>query len=175
MESHLIVPSMALLISISLLLPSSFGSVICEDLPLDLCAFSISSTGKRCLLEMSFPNMEHEYQCTMADVKVDRISDWIETDDCVKACGVDRSAVGISSDDFLQPRFTAKLCSSACYQSCPNIVDLYSNLAAAEGVYLPDLCEARRLNTRRSMVELRSGVATGPAASGLVAVAPSTA
>ncbi|KAH0468954.1 hypothetical protein IEQ34_002186 [Dendrobium chrysotoxum] len=160
--------------SLSLLLPSSLGSVICEDLPLDLCAFSISSTGKRCLLE-SFPNMGLEYQCTMADVKVERISDWIETDDCVKACGVDRSAVGISSDEFLQPRFTAKLCSSACYQSCPNIVDLYSNLAAAEGVYLPDLCEARQLNTRRSMVELSSGVASGPAASGLAAVAPSTA
>lgn len=38
--------------------------------------------------------------------------------------------------------FTKKLCSPHCYQSCPNIVDLYLNLATGEGVFFPKLCEA---------------------------------
>lgn len=64
---------------------------------------------------------------------VEKMADYIETDACVKACGVDRNSVGISSDALLEPQFTAKLCSPACYQNCPNIVDLYFNLAAGEG------------------------------------------
>ena len=64
------------------------------------------------------------------------MADYIETDACVKACGVDRNSVGISSDALLEPQFTGKLCSPACYQNCPNIVDLYFNLAAGEGMIL---------------------------------------
>lgn len=74
-----------------------------------------------------------EYQCRTSEVVVERMAEYIETDQCVEACGVDRKFVGISSDALLEPQFTAKLCSPACYQKCPNIVDLYFNLAAGEG------------------------------------------
>lgn len=62
------------------------------------------------------------------------MADYIETGACVRACGVDRNSVGISSDALLDPQFTAKICSPDCYQKCPNIVDLYFNLAAGEGI-----------------------------------------
>jgi hypothetical protein len=74
-----------------------------------------------------------EYQCTTSEVVVERMAGYIETNQCVKACGVERNSVGISSDALLEPQFTAKLCSPSCYQNCPNIVDLYFNLAAGEG------------------------------------------
>ncbi|KAL6336752.1 hypothetical protein AAG906_036066 [Vitis piasezkii] len=150
----------------SLLLHAAFGEIICEELPNDKCAFSIASSGKRCLLEKyARENGEMEYQCRTSEVIVERMSEYIETDQCVSACGVDRSSVGISSDSLLEPQFTAKLCSSNCYHNCPNIIDLYFNLAAGEGVFLPDLCEARRINPHRSMVELlSSGAALGPVA-----------
>lgn len=77
-----------------------------------------------------------EYQCRTSEVVVEKMADYIETDACVKACGVDRNSVGISSDALLEPQFTGKLCSPACYQNCPNIVDLYFNLAAGEGMIL---------------------------------------
>lgn len=64
------------------------------------------------------------------------MAEHIETDACVNACGVDRRTVGISSDSLLEPQLTAKLCSASCYQNCPNIVDLYFNLAAGEGKYI---------------------------------------
>ncbi|KAK8934070.1 hypothetical protein KSP40_PGU014782 [Platanthera guangdongensis] len=185
MTSHLF-PTAILLSLFLLLLHSSNASVICEDLPLDLCAFSISSAGKRCILESFRGNSgggPTEYLCRTSGEVVERLSDWIETDECVKACGVDRTATGISSDALLESRFTGKLCSPTCYESCPNIVGLYFNLAAAEGVFLPDLCKARRSNPHRSMAELlSSGAASGPATSALdleavkeFAVPPSTA
>lgn len=109
---------------------------MCEDLPKDVCAFSIASSGKRCLLETSEGKEGNvEYQCRTSEVVVERMSEYIETDKCVKACGVDRKSVGISSDCLLEPQFMAKLCSPACYQNCANIVDLYFNLAAGEGKY----------------------------------------
>ncbi|PHT36221.1 hypothetical protein CQW23_23921 [Capsicum baccatum] len=80
----------------------------------------------------------------------------IETKECVNACGVDRNSIGISSDSLFEPRLAAKLCSPACYQHCANIVDLYFNLAAEEGVYLPDLCNQNRNNPHRAMIELSS-------------------
>lgn len=109
--------------------------MICEELPQNLCSLSVSSTGNRCLLESYRKSGESktEYYCKTSDVKVERVSDWIETDECVKACGVERMAVGISSDSLLDSQFTAKLCSPACYHTCANVVDLYFNLAAAEG------------------------------------------
>ncbi|XVE97002.1 hypothetical protein REPUB_Repub02eG0272900 [Reevesia pubescens] len=72
------------------------------------------------------------------------MAEYIDTDECVRACGVDRNSVGISSDSLLEPQFTAKLCAPACYQKSPNIVDLYFNLAAGQGLCLPDLCDAQR-------------------------------
>ncbi|GMJ12145.1 hypothetical protein like AT3G54040 [Hibiscus trionum] len=149
----------------SLFLHASLAEVVCEDLPPDVCAFSISSSGKRCLLETTLDkNDEVEYQCRTSEVMVERMAEHIESDECVSACGVDRNDVGISSDALLEPEFTNKLCSPACSHNCPNIVDLFFNLAAGEGVFLPELCEALRINPRRSMAEFisSSGEAFGP-------------
>lgn len=110
------------------------GEIVCDDLPKDLCAFSIASSGKRCLLETYLKRSgKVAYLCRTSEVIVERLADHIETDECVKACGVDRNSVGISSDSLLEPQFSSKLCSTSCYLRCPNIVDLYFNLAAGEG------------------------------------------
>ncbi|THU53605.1 hypothetical protein C4D60_Mb10t16200 [Musa balbisiana] len=149
-----------------LLLPSATAGVICEDLPQDLCAFAVSSASKRCLLENTqLGGGRTDYQCRTSEAVAEGISDWIETDECVRACGVARGNVGISSDSLLEPDFVQKICSAECYSNCPNIVDLYFNLASGEGVFLPDLCEAQRGDPRRAMAEfLSSGAAPGPVA-----------
>ncbi|CAN1135034.1 hypothetical protein LINPERHAP2_LOCUS8622, partial [Linum perenne] len=144
----------------SLLLHSSLASeIVCEELSKEVCAFSISSSGKRCLLETySAPRDSDmvEMQCRTSEIMVERMAGHIETDECVNACGVDRNSVGISSDSLMETQFTAKLCSPACYSKCPNIVDLYFNLAAGEGAFLPDICTASRSNPHRSMIQLMS-------------------
>lgn len=110
------------------------AEMVCEDLPKEVCAFSVASSGKRCLLETEkVADGCVEYQCRTSEVVVERMAEYIETDQCVEACGVDRNSVGISSDAFFEPQFTGKLCSPACYQKCPNIIDLFFNLAAGEG------------------------------------------
>ncbi|CAI9759145.1 unnamed protein product [Fraxinus pennsylvanica] len=93
----------------------------------------------------------------------------------MNSCGVDRKSVGISSDAVLDSQFTAKLCSPQCYQNCPNIVDLYYNLALGEGAFLLDLCKSQRTNSRHSMAQIQSsGAALGPIAAGpMSASAPS--
>lgn len=109
------------------------GEIICEELSNEVCAFSISSSGKRCLLENVETKKGVESQCTTSDVIVATMAEHIETDACVDACGIDRTIIGISSDLLLEPQFTAKLCSAYCYNNCPNIIDLYFNLATGEG------------------------------------------
>ncbi|KAF5940875.1 hypothetical protein HYC85_022042 [Camellia sinensis] len=159
--------SFILFFAFSLFLQGTLGEVICEDLPTNVCSFSIASSGKRCLLEnYATKDGKVEYQCRTSEVVVERMAEYIETDQCVSACGVDRSSVGISSDSLLEPQFTAKLCCPNCFQNCPNIVDLYFNLAAGEGVFLPDLCERQRSSPHRAMLELlSSGAAPGPVTS----------
>ncbi|XP_004506651.1 uncharacterized protein [Cicer arietinum] len=155
--------SMVLLLS-SLFIHASLAEMVCEDLPKDVCAFSVASSGKRCLLETEKGmNGEIEYECRTSEVIVERMAEYIETDQCVEKCGVDRNSVGISSDAFFEPQFTAKLCSPICYQKCPNIVDLFFNLAAGEGVFLPELCEKHKTNPRRAMIELVSSGGAAPA------------
>lgn len=118
------------------LLHDFVGEIICEELSKELCAFSISSSGKRCLLENVETKKGVEYECRTSDVIVARMAEHIETDECVNACGVDRITVGISSDPLLEPQFAAKLCSAYCYHNCPNIVHLYFYLAAGEGIHI---------------------------------------
>ncbi|GKD71853.1 putative PAR1 protein [Tanacetum coccineum] len=119
---------------------ATLGSIACENLNKDSCAFAVSSSGKRCVLEKSVRRSGEE------------------------ACGLNRNVLGISSDSLLESKFTQKLCSTQCYNGCPNIVDLYFNLAAGEGVYLPSLCQTQGDNKRRGMSEIRSSgfVAPGP-------------
>ncbi|XP_011073209.1 uncharacterized protein LOC105158232 [Sesamum indicum] len=137
--------------------------VICENLSTNLCSFAIASSGKRCVLENH--KNAHGKTCKTSEVVVDKLSGYIETDECVKACGVCRESVGLSSDVFLSSEFTAHLCSPACYHKCPNIVDLFSNLAAGEGVSLPALCKNQE-DKHREMLAILSGggVNPGPAA-----------
>jgi hypothetical protein len=116
--------------------------LVCEDLPKSVCAFSVATSGKRCLLEtLVAGDGRVKYQCRSSEVLVQKISEYIETDQCVQACGVDRNMIGISSDALLEPQVTSKLCSPACYHECSNIVDLYFNLAAGEGKNFSKLSE----------------------------------
>ncbi|XP_078427835.1 uncharacterized protein LOC144700242 [Wolffia australiana] len=155
-----------LLISLSNLPSIRALGVECEELPQELCAYAVSAQSKRCVLE-SVPRTDGttEFQCRTSEVRVEKMADWIETDECVNACGVDRGTVGISSDALLDSGFTRKLCSADCYRNCPNIVDLFFNLAAAEGTFLPDICAARRSGVRRSMGEGEMGLAPTAAVS----------
>ncbi|KAI3677502.1 hypothetical protein L6452_36766 [Arctium lappa] len=169
--------SLVLFFVSAILLQGTLGEIVCDDLPTEVCSFSIASSGKRCLLEnFENDNGKTGYQCRTSEVVVERMAEYIETDECVRACGVDRNSVGISSDSLLEAQSVSKICSPACYQNCPNIVDLYFNLAAGEGVYLPELCEKQRSNPRRAMVELlSSGVAAGPISSENIRGAPAPA
>lgn len=110
------------------------GELICEELPIGECSFSVASSGYRCLLE-TFESADGAvaYQCKTSQVKSNRMDAYMESNECVSACGVDKSSVGISSDALLETRFITQLCSPQCYQNCPNVVDLYYNLALAEG------------------------------------------
>ncbi|CAF2138072.1 unnamed protein product [Brassica rapa] len=133
------------------------NEVKCEKLDKDTCAFAVSSTGKRCVLEQSIKRSGIEgYTCRSSEIEADKVTNIIESDECIKACGLDRKSLGISSDALLESRFTQKLCSVKCLTQCPNVVDLFFNLAAGEGVYLPKLCESQEGQSRRAMSELRS-------------------
>lgn len=112
------------------------GELVCEELPVEMCSFAISSYGNRCLLETYWKrDGSTEYECKTSKVMVNDIKEHIETDECISACGLDRNSVGISSDNLLDLDFTPKLCSPHCSQHCPNIADLYHNLALAEGSF----------------------------------------
>ncbi|XP_019165180.1 PREDICTED: uncharacterized protein LOC109161302 [Ipomoea nil] len=141
-----------LLACIIISLQGVLANIICEKLPINFCAFSISSSGHRCLLENSIrDDGKVEYQCKTSEVVVgSSMSEYVESDSCVKACGVDRKTVGMSSDALLEPTFTARLCSTACFNNCPNIIDLYFNLAAGEGVFLPNLCQVQQTSPQPS-------------------------
>ncbi|CAA3022810.1 Hypothetical predicted protein [Olea europaea subsp. europaea] len=134
-------------LAFALFLQGALGELICEELPVGLCSFSIAASGKRCLLETYASNDgTMGFQCKTSEVVAINLHDYIEAEECVDACG-----------------FTAKLCSPQCYQNCPNIVDLYYNLALGEGAFLPDLCKSQRANSHRSMAQIQSsGTAFGP-------------
>ncbi|CAL4893022.1 unnamed protein product [Urochloa decumbens] len=165
--------------SMSLLLSSALGArVVCEQLAAGQCAFAVSSASRRCVLENTHcAGRPTAYECRTSGVAVEdaRLAGTVESDRCVRACGVDRATVGISSDSLLDPRVAGAVCSPACLQGCPNIVDLYANLAAGEGVAFSELCEIHRGNPRRAMAQLQSsGEAHGAPTTGrLGAPAPS--
>ncbi|XP_061993751.1 uncharacterized protein LOC133711664 [Rosa rugosa] len=142
------------------------GGVTCENLDQERCAFAVSSSGNRCVLEKHVRRRGQEaYTCRTSEIEAnDKLKDWTESELCIKSCGLDRKSYGISSDSLLESGFTQKLCSPQCYDSCPNVVDLYFNLAAGEGVFLPKLCKAQGPNAHREMSEIRSSgyVVPGP-------------
>ncbi|XP_027925104.1 uncharacterized protein LOC114182437 [Vigna unguiculata] len=143
----------------------TLGEVECERLSEDTCAFAVSREGKRCVLEKRVKRSgEEAYTCRTSEIETETQNGHIETEECIKGCGLDRKSFGISSDSLLEVGFTKTLCSPHCYQNCPNIVDLYFNLAAGEGVFLPQLCASHGANARRQTAEIRSSgtVAPGP-------------
>ncbi|KAL8095895.1 uncharacterized protein LOC141692762 [Apium graveolens] len=143
----------------------TLGSIACENLNKETCAYAISSSGKRCVLEQRVRRSgEEAFTCGASEIEAGKLKDYIESDECIGACGLERNVYGISSDSLLEPHFARKLCSTQCYNNCPNIFDLYFNLAAGEGLYLPKVCESQKNNARRRMAEIRSSghVATGP-------------
>uniref|UniRef100_A0A7N0RHH9 PAR1 protein n=1 Tax=Kalanchoe fedtschenkoi TaxID=63787 RepID=A0A7N0RHH9_KALFE len=143
---------------VSLFLQQAQLGIVCHNLPNDKCAFAIDSNEKRCLLETAYITTAEfaEYQCRTFEVYVRNSAGYVETDGCVKACGIERQSIGISSDSLLEPSFISKLCSSACYKNCPNIVDLYFNLASGEGGFLPEICASHRASYHHALVEVRS-------------------
>lgn len=131
------------------------ATLLCEDLPIDLCAFAVSSTGSRCVLEkeISFQG-KVEYQCQTSVVSANEFTEWVETDDCVHSCGIDRLTVGISSDALVESRFVKALCSVDCQSGCPNVVDLFEKLSEGEGVALSQVCAVQSMGAaRRGMRE----------------------
>ncbi|KAG5230672.1 hypothetical protein OIU76_022697 [Salix suchowensis] len=166
MTSSFNILSVVLALALSICVQGTLGEITCEHLDQDTCAYAISSSGQRCVLEKRLKRTgEEAYTCRTSEIEADRLRNWIESDQCIKACGLDRKSLGISSDSLLESRFAQQLCSPQCYDSCPNVVDLYFNLAAAEGVFLPVLCAAQEGNVRRGlMADIKSSgfVAPGP-------------
>ncbi|CAK7337294.1 unnamed protein product [Dovyalis caffra] len=163
-SSFKILSILALALALAICVQGNLGEITCERLDQDTCAYAISSSGKRCLLEKRIKRTGEEgYTCRMSEIEADRLRNWIETDQCIKACGLDRKSLGISSDSLLESRFSQQLCSPQCHDNCPNVVDLYFNLAAAEGVFLPKLCEAQEGNIRRGlMADIKSSGFVAP-------------
>lgn len=64
----------------------------------------------------------------------ERPAEWIESDECIQGCGLERETYGLSTDSLVDSGFRDKLCSSDCQNNCPNIVDIYYKLAAGEGI-----------------------------------------
>ncbi|KAJ4730748.1 PAR1 protein [Rhynchospora pubera] len=154
---------LALVLSLSLAFSSAHpGQVICEHLKENECAFAVSSASRRCVLEKTEQDV---YQCKTSDVSVDKISNHIETYACLGACGLERKTVGISSDAFLESSSMEKICSPGCSEHCPNIIDLYTNLASGEGASLSDLCKQSPNPHRKAAEVTSSGAALGPASS----------
>ncbi|XP_024980906.1 uncharacterized protein LOC112517763 [Cynara cardunculus var. scolymus] len=158
--------TLVLFLGFTLFLQGAFGEIVCKELPVGVCSFSIESSGKRCVLEKYYESNDGAigFQCKTSEVVVKGMWEMIESDECTNACGVDRNSVGISSDSLLDPKLTAMICSTECYQNCPNIIDLYYNLALGEGVYLPELCNVQRTMPRRRAMSqlLSSGSASSP-------------
>jgi len=154
-----------------------YGGIVCEKLPVEVCAFSVSSSGARCVLEKStLRDSNVLYECQTSEIIAENLNELIETEECMNACGVERMTVGMSTDSLAERGFTNKLCSTRCYNNCPNIVDLYFNLAAGEGVYLPRLCEAHRSGNRRMMSEFGSfAVAPATVGFGDLTISPASA
>ncbi|KAI5082230.1 hypothetical protein GOP47_0001973 [Adiantum capillus-veneris] len=126
------------------------GAIECEELPIEDCAFAVSSSGARCVLEKVVKNnAAPQYKCQTSIIMAERPMEWIESEDCIRTCGLQRLSVGLSTDALLEREFTKRLCFSQCRSKCPNINDLYTKLAAEDGIYLPSLCDSLKPRVRK--------------------------
>ncbi|KAI5065981.1 hypothetical protein GOP47_0018605 [Adiantum capillus-veneris] len=129
----------------------------CEDLPVAKCAFAVSSTGARCMLEKTVRrDGMSEYKCETSSIVAERPTELIESDSCINSCGLQRVSVGFSTDTLLENEFVRKLCLSGCRSNCPNINDLYTKLAAGEGIHLHSMCNAVKERTRRHIIRAQA-------------------
>ncbi|KAH7288255.1 hypothetical protein KP509_31G019300 [Ceratopteris richardii] len=110
----------------------------------------------RCILEKVISTEgQAAYECQTSEVLATEFVEWVETDECVSSCGLDRMTVGMSSDSLIEKGFVATLCSDRCRKECPNVMDLFEKLSAEEGVPLSRVCEAQSMSdARREMSEL---------------------
>ncbi|KAK8951873.1 hypothetical protein KSP39_PZI004882 [Platanthera zijinensis] len=157
--------SLAVFLAFSLFISGVLGDdITCERLDRSTCAFAVSSSGLRCVLEKHvLSRRKDEYSCRSSGFKATGVAGRIETDECVASCGLDRDTIGISSDSMLDRRFMRRLCSPACFDGCLNIFDLYSNVAASEGLSLTNLCE-KEYNNRRELNEKHTSALSFPVA-----------
>ncbi|CAN6332865.1 unnamed protein product [Urochloa humidicola] len=181
MASTLLGAAFTILVTLALAVHSARGAaqLSCEELAPDVCAFAVSSGGPRCVLERTPEGARRCQTSAVVALMPVAAGGWLETDACVRACGVDRAALGlpVASAAAADRRAIRALCSPACLDGCPNVVDLYVTVAAAEGTSLPALCEAHKnAGTRRMM--MGSGMApvgapmVAPAAPPVVAEPP---
>ncbi|CAM6100472.1 unnamed protein product [Calypogeia fissa] len=70
--------------------------------------------------------------------------EYIESNECVEACRVDRMTIGFSTDELTSNSFIKKLCSRACRNTCVNLIDIYSNIIVGEGLTLSEFCGEQR-------------------------------
>ncbi|CAL9203395.1 unnamed protein product [Musa hybrid cultivar] len=81
---------------------------------------AVSAAGTRCVLERNARGgRPGAYTCAASEIAAEGFSDWVETDECVASCALDRGIVGISSDALLDADFMRKLCSPDCFHGCP--------------------------------------------------------
>ncbi|CAM6088838.1 unnamed protein product [Calypogeia fissa] len=130
--------------------------LFCGMLPTYECAFAVDSAGQRCVLETISGDMDW-HVCQTSDILVSEGSpmEYIETDECLKRCGVAKMTVGLSTDALELDEFTSMLCSTECQENCANLVDLYTNLAAGEGKSLKLMCANHHHRSRDMPVRRR--------------------
>ncbi|CAM6088824.1 unnamed protein product [Calypogeia fissa] len=150
----MLVAAVVLLLRSQAVLSAYEGILECEELTALECAFAVSSAGARCVLEKStLSNGKTIPSCQTSLIMAERPAEWIESDECIHGCGLERETYGLSTDLLVESGFRDKLCSSECQTNCPNIVDIYYKLAAGEGVYLPRLCNEQKFKARRLIDE----------------------
>ncbi|XP_002993113.2 uncharacterized protein LOC9652438 [Selaginella moellendorffii] len=134
----------------------------CEELAVEDCAFAVSGLGSRCVLEKRVLESKIVvYQCQTSPVLAERSEAWIETDECLAACGLERMSVGISTDGIIRKEFLSRWCSSQCQANCPNVVDLFTKLASGEDIHLPHICNSIRPSSRKLIGESLSAMSKG--------------
>ncbi|MCO5582175.1 hypothetical protein L7F22_036065 [Adiantum nelumboides] len=113
------------------------ADVLCEELPVEWCAYSISSLGARCVLVEGEKGGDDtmEYNCQTSSMETKVKGGWIEAEECMEACGLTRMTLG------LHPSNTPDLlCSSRCSRTCPHLHYLLNPLSADQGSSIADLC-----------------------------------
>ncbi|KAH7438390.1 hypothetical protein KP509_04G013000 [Ceratopteris richardii] len=113
--------------------------IYCEDLPVEKCAFAVSSHGLRCT----------------SSIIAEKPKGLLESDQCIKTCGLQRLSVGFSTDALMEDETVQKLCLSDCRKKCPNINDLFTKLAEGEGIDLDSMCKDVKEKIQRHIAAQR--------------------